>query len=888
MDRGRRRELAAGLVWPAILGLLVHVAPSECRAQTCSPSSLFSAGNSYPVGAQPRRVVSGDFNGDAVLDLAIACDSSEGGTISILLGNGSPGAGDGTFRPGGVFDAGGPALDLVCSDFNGDGIRDLAVANGASGTVSILIGGGTGGAGDGTFSVGGAFGASSNPEALTTADLNGDGYRDLAIADRSSRLVTILLGQGAGGVGNGDFVPGIPIFLANGPNRVAAADLNRDMIPDLIVTTPSLPRLGVMLATGGIGSGLYAPVVYYTVGPSPSDLVVRDFDSDGVPDVAVANQSGGGIAVRWSLGTGTFTDVQFCASGLSLSSLGWLDANHDGIVDLLATSPTPSQLLFLMGGGGFAPPVNVANLGSSPAALVVADFNNDCAGDVAAVTATGLVDPASNLALFAGRCTPSTCAKAPTSLAVADRPRDQGGYVRLTWHRSDLDGANAGTVTSYQAWRRPVDADWVLVADVPARGMVSYTADVPTTSDDTPNGFFVRAITGSPSVFFDSQPVVGHSVNNHWPACPPISCSFAASGSFFSLSRTLTADRYDTTFSYTTGSFAFGSFRSTYDLAQGTATAVASGTGGSGITTTINDTYWLVGTPAGQDVTFNAYLVVEKHTTTNCGFHCAFGSVSANLREPSAPTITCPGSGDPCVVLTHRANVIFPLTVSASAGIGGSVFSASGSITATLRFSGLPPGAYVLSCTGYVSDIAVPVQLSLQDARVENGVARLVWYTADASIGSADVYRRAPGGGWTFLDQIMRDGSGYLAYEDRGVSPGLRYGYRLGVVDQGEERMFGEAWLDIPGAARLALEDLTPNPAVGPVRIGFSMMGVGPARIECFDVGGRRLHARDVAALGAGHHELVLLETDHLPPGVYVLRLSEGSSSFTRRFVRVR
>src|SRR5579871_5361419 len=45
-----------------------------------------------------------------------------------------------------VFLAGGSPWSLVKADFNGDGILDLATANGQSGNISILLGNG-----DGTF-----------------------------------------------------------------------------------------------------------------------------------------------------------------------------------------------------------------------------------------------------------------------------------------------------------------------------------------------------------------------------------------------------------------------------------------------------------------------------------------------------------------------------------------------------------------------------------------------------------------------------------------------------------------------------------------------------------------------------------------------------------------
>ena len=70
------------------------------------------------------RIVAGDFTGDGHLDLAVANGGSD--TVSVLLGNG-----DGTFQPQVTYAVGGRAADsIVAGDFRGDGRLDLAVADG--------------------------------------------------------------------------------------------------------------------------------------------------------------------------------------------------------------------------------------------------------------------------------------------------------------------------------------------------------------------------------------------------------------------------------------------------------------------------------------------------------------------------------------------------------------------------------------------------------------------------------------------------------------------------------------------------------------------------------------------------------------------------------------
>jgi len=86
------------------------------------------------VGTQPTALVTGDFDGDGTLDLAIT--NSLDNTVSVLLGNG-----DGTFQDAVNYDVGSSPAALVAADFNGDHILDLAVADSGDGTVTLLVGG---------------------------------------------------------------------------------------------------------------------------------------------------------------------------------------------------------------------------------------------------------------------------------------------------------------------------------------------------------------------------------------------------------------------------------------------------------------------------------------------------------------------------------------------------------------------------------------------------------------------------------------------------------------------------------------------------------------------------------------------------------------------------
>ena len=316
----------------------------------------FAAASNIAVGTNPSGIVAGQFNGDTRLDLAVTNTGSD--NISVLLANGSGGFGAPT-----NFAAGITPFGIIANDFDGNGKTDLAVANGFANQASVLLNDGSGG-----------FGAplSSNvgvqPLSLAAGDFNGDTKADLAVANSNSNNISILLGKG-----NGTF--GRTTFLFSDPQAVVASDFNKDGRLDFAVANFGGDKVTVFLAdnTGG-----YNVPSEFNVGIKPIAIVVGDFNKDTKLDLAVANNGSANISILLGDDTGNFSAQPEVTAATQPRALALGDFNKDGNLDLLTANEGANNLTLSLGAGDgtFAAPSIIA-AGVKPVAVAVGDLNGD-------------------------------------------------------------------------------------------------------------------------------------------------------------------------------------------------------------------------------------------------------------------------------------------------------------------------------------------------------------------------------------------------------------------------------------------------------------------------------------------------------------------------------
>ena len=192
-------------------------------------------------------------------------------------------------------------------------------------------------------------------------------------------------------VGNSPvFLVAPSISVAGKPSAIAAGDLNRDGVPDLVVANAQTGNVDVLL---GNGKGGFQAPVHYKIGGSPVALVLGDLAGHGKTDIAVANQSGNSVSILLGKGDGTFQAARAYSVGSGPVSLAIGDFNGGGHADLLVANAGSNTLAVLTNNGdGTFQNAKSYGVTASPRALAVADFNGDGKLDVASGNADGTVN----------------------------------------------------------------------------------------------------------------------------------------------------------------------------------------------------------------------------------------------------------------------------------------------------------------------------------------------------------------------------------------------------------------------------------------------------------------------------------------------------------------
>ena len=339
----------------SIVGPPPHSGQVSVILQSQSSPGVFGGSIEFGVGSDPQKVAIGDLNGDGFEDLVTANNTAA--SISILFQNSvSPG----TFLTAKNLGVGAHPTGIAIGDLNGDGHLDIAVADSG---LSVL------------FQNPNAAGIFLSPMSLGVncssvgiGDFDADGRLDLVATSPDAGNVSILLQST---IGSGKFLSPLTVVAGFQPIDVAIADLNNDGFPDLAIANagtpdnPATASLSVLL--NNLNSpGRFLAATNYATGARSQSVAVGDLNGDRNVDVAVANAGGLGNAGSVSIllqnpgGLGTFRPAVNQIGTSQPLGVAIADLNGDSFSDI-AVADSGVRVLFQIPGqpGTFRSPLLV-------------------------------------------------------------------------------------------------------------------------------------------------------------------------------------------------------------------------------------------------------------------------------------------------------------------------------------------------------------------------------------------------------------------------------------------------------------------------------------------------------------------------------------------------
>jgi Flp pilus assembly secretin CpaC/tetratricopeptide (TPR) repeat protein len=352
--------------------------------------------------------------------------SGERYPITLSLLSASLGAANFTPNPGGTgvtipsqqFTVGQGPVSMVTADFRAIGAQDLAVLNEIDNTVTILLNQGSAAtsqfaqATNSPISLGAArTQAPAVPASLATGSLNSntDAFPDLLVTDPVANTVTVLL-QTSAADGQFNIQPN-PIKVGKEPSAIAVGTFNTNVNSNIGFVVTNFADNTYSVYTGN-GDGTFtqvtgSPFALPAGDEGPYAITVADFNNDGIPDLAILNQTSANVTILEGKGNGTFTEFPKSPLSVGKTPVAIASGNLDGSTGpglAIANQADNTVTVYLGNGDGTFGASSQSPLATSsaPSGVVIADLVQQSTGGLAVTnrdsgTVTVFVDLGSGL-----------------------------------------------------------------------------------------------------------------------------------------------------------------------------------------------------------------------------------------------------------------------------------------------------------------------------------------------------------------------------------------------------------------------------------------------------------------------------------------------------------
>ena len=403
----------------------------------------FGARSNFSVGSFPLAMTLGDLDGDGKPDVATA--NNQANNISVLRNTSSPNTV--AFAAKTDIATGTNPTDISRVDLNGDGKPDLVVANTNGSTVSLLRNTSTSGVI--TFAAKVDI-ATSFPNGIGSADIDGDGKTDLAFTSLSTGNVSVY--RNTSSATTLSFATPVSMLSGSQPRAVTLSDIDGDGKPDLLSVNFNSNTLSIFRNTSTTGNISFATRLDITIS-QPTFVTTGDIDGDGKIDVIVPSYNPSIITIlknNSTPGNIVFTNTSF-STAAGPRKVRVADIDGDGKPDLtvgytVANNVSAFKNLSVPGTINLAARVNFN--GEQPNEAWVADIDGDSKPDLVYPNNTNTV------AVLPQNCVSSTvpvisssstvnCMKERTVLTVTSGSLGTG--AQWVWYSGSCGGTFEGT-----------------------------------------------------------------------------------------------------------------------------------------------------------------------------------------------------------------------------------------------------------------------------------------------------------------------------------------------------------------------------------------------------------------------------------------------------------